>query len=231
MCDDIAQLYFKELERHKRKASVAELVRGPAREKPTSSSFGATFAGLSHDDWPQSNGPPLEGVLQVNISELPYVPTLLKPIALLQIFASWEEWHGASSYNNHEWIVRTHKSLDNLIPMKRPFTSLLNPCWINWKLVANEIPSYPDNIDLIDCDLEAQFESLNNWEELLIGQYETRLGTKIGGWPYSFQNGAVCGEYVLQVSSEEKANWCWGPNGNAFFGLQNGEWKMSWDFL
>jgi len=36
-------------------------------------------------------------------------------------------------------------------------------------------------------------------------------------------------EYVLQVASESKANWYWGPGENAFFGLNGGMWDMLWE--
>lgn len=229
--EEIIDAYVAELDRHLRSASVARLVRGPARDDPSASCVGGRFLGPQGSSWPRTEGLFLEGIIQIKIGELPTPSPLLEGIKLLQVFAASEEWQGLASYNNGPWEVRTYRSLHDLVPMERPSISLLKPCWIEWELRANEIPSYPDNIELIDGEIEARFQELEGWQELLEGRYDTYAGTKVGGWPYSFQNGAECGEFVLQLGSEPKANWVWGPGGSAFFGLSNGEWNMSWDFL
>ena len=230
--DEVISRYFESVDRHLRPACFAKLTRDLRGLTPGASCFGHAFLGGPRAPWPVVDGRPLEGIVQINVAELPHTPSGLHGTALIQVFASGKLAPDAVAYDGGPWLVRSFASLADLVPLERPFKSALRACRINWTHVPNEPPHYPESLDLIDHELVEQFEALDDADALYSQRYPTEVNTKVGGWPYSLQSGASCGEYVFQVGSEEKANWMWGPDGNAFFGKDaEGRWIMSWDFL
>jgi hypothetical protein len=226
----IVDTYFEVLQPHCRTASVAEFRKARGQESPFASKMGGQFVGPPASAWPQSGDEYLEGVLQINIAELPWVPEPLQQFKLIQFFAAWKDWHGTATYENGPWFVSAYKNLDSLVPMERPFESLMESKYIQWKLAKHEIPSYPDNLGIVDEELEEDFHALDDWWLLLDEKYPTSNGTKIGGWPTSQQAGIPNGDtYVIQIDSI--CNWQWFADGVGFLSLDDsGEWDCFCDF-
>jgi hypothetical protein len=80
----IVDKYFEVLQPHCRTASIAEYRRTNGQESPFASKMGGQFVGAAAGAWPQSGDDYLEGVLQINISELPWVPERLQQFKLIQ---------------------------------------------------------------------------------------------------------------------------------------------------
>lgn len=226
----IVEAYFTAMQPYCRKASVAEYKRPCVESSPFSSQMGGQFVGTAAGAWPEVNGEYLEGVLQVNVLELPWVPERLQQFELVQFFAAWKDCRQKATYEDGTWLVKTYQDLSNLVLMEKPFQSLMEPKSIQWKLAEHEIPSYPDNIGIVDEDLERDFQALDDWWLLLEDKFPTSNQTKIGGWPKSQQNGVPdLDAYVVQIDSA--CNWQWFSAGVGFLFLDdNDTWSSFCDF-
>lgn len=227
---DIVESYFAVLQPYCRPASVAEYRRPRGHESPFGSHMGGPFVGTASGAWPQVDGNFLEGVLQVNVSELPWVPERLQQFRLIQFFAAWKNWNGTATYENGPWHVCAYKSLNDLVPMVRPFESLMEPKSIQWRLAEHELPCYPDNLGLVDEELDEDFHAIDGWWLLMEDKFPTSAGTKIGGWPVSQQAGIPNHQaYVIQI--ESAAKWQWFAAGVGFLFLDGDEtWNCFCDF-
>lgn len=211
--------YFDELDQHLLPASIATLKRRK-QTLPTESCFGGVFAGKSDSTWPEVNGKPLEGVLQIRIKDLPFRPKELDNVALIQIFVPCDsDPQGGMVYptdaEGDGVVVRTFSSLRGLRAVKKPYQSQIKPCRIKWSRVDNEIPSYLDFIGLVDAEKQERFWNLKDWAKIQKRHYGNNPRTKVGGWPNSCQNGLNYRGYAVQIGSEYKANFAWGHDGTA----------------
>lgn len=225
--------YFGELDQHRLPASIAVLTR-TKQSTPSESCFGGVFVGTKDTSWPHCHSRPMKGVLQIRTKDLPYCPPQLEKIALIQLFCVCEYSDKGlpvrPDFNEDDWfVVRTFESLRGLRPIDRLSPSQIKPCRIEWIKVANEIPSYPDDIDLIDDDKKEKFRELEDWEKLESEAYSEHWQTKVGGWPVSCQSGLNRKGYAIQIGSEEKANFMWGDDGVAVLYYHRKKWSLEWD--
>ena len=225
--------YFAELDRHLLPASLAVLTR-KKQSTPSASCFGGVFVGKVDSKWPHCRSRPMEGVLQIRTKNLPYCPPQLKTTALIQLFCVCEDsldgFPERPDFDVEGWYaVRTYDTLRGLRPMERPIPSRIKPCCIEWKKVSNEVPSYPDDIGLIDGNKKARFQELEDWAKIERKSYSEHWQTKVGGWPVSCQAGLNRIGYAMQIGSERKANFMWGDNGVAVLFLHRNKWTLEWD--
>ena len=225
--------HFAELDQHLLPASIAVLTR-TNQSTPSESCFGGVFVGRKDTSWPRCRSRPMEGVLQIRIKDLPYCPSQLESVALIQLFCVCEKAHEGlpvrPNFDEDGWIeVRTYESLRGLRPIDRPGPSQIKPCRIEWTKVSNEIPSYPDDIGLTDGDKKERFRELENWAKLESECYSEHWQTKVGGWPVSCQSGLNRKGYAIQIGSEKTANFMWGDNGVAVLYFHRNKWSLEWD--
>ena len=224
--------YFAELDRHLLPASIAVLSR-TKQSTPTESCFGGVFVGSKDVTWPHCSSRPMEGVLQIRTKDLPHRPPELNEIALIQLFCACEDGPKGPvrpDFDEEDWMeVRTYKTLRGLHPMSRPSRSQIKPCRIQWTKVANEIPSYPDDIGLVDSEKQDRFREIADWVKLESVAYSEHSQTKVGGWPASCQSGLNRNGYAIQIGSEKKANFMWGDNGVAVLYYHRTKWSLDWD--
>jgi uncharacterized protein YwqG len=57
----------------------------PAKD-PFASNFGLRPLGVPGEEWPSANGKPLMFICQLNLTIAPFVPELLRDVALLTFF-------------------------------------------------------------------------------------------------------------------------------------------------
>lgn len=224
--------YFAELDRHLRPASVAVLRRAK-QTTPTESCFGGVFVGQKDAVWPEHDGQPLEGVLQIRTKDLPFCPEEIAGISLIQVFVPCKTWPSGlvnPRYGNGEnVVVRSFPTLRGLRTLEKPFKSDLKPCRIDWVKVENEFPTYPDDIGLIDDEKRVRFHELPDWTKVLERTYGSSARTKVGGWPNSCQNGLNYRGYAIQIGSEQKADFMWGHDGTAVVYRDRKKWLLDWD--
>ncbi|MCS7466052.1 DUF1963 domain-containing protein [Stieleria sp. ICT_E10.1] len=231
--DQIVADHFAELNRHLLPASIATLKRSK-QVTPTESCFGGVFVGRKDSQWPHQDSRPLEGVLQIRTKDLPCRPKQLDNIALIQLFCVCDcpdkGFPVMPDFDADDWFaVRTYATLRGLRPMDRPARTHLKSCRIEWNKVENEIPTYPDDIGLVDDEKQERFRELDDWAKLERKHYSAHERTKVGGWPVSCQNGLNYRGYCIQIGSEEKANFMWGHDGVAVLYRIRNKWSLDWD--
>jgi hypothetical protein len=166
-------------------------------------------------------------LLQVNCSELPYVPDELKDTALFVVWLDQEEIPLDTS-QGVGWEIREYASLDGL----RPLPDILKPSHlktfpIRWTLSEADGPGWEDAWGLVDL---APVNESEEGSHAFFERYASHPGTKVGGFPAEIQGGlGGDGTFVFQIGSEEKANWMWGDCGIGYF-LKGpkGYWEFQW---
>ena len=192
--------------------------------RPDAPRFGEVRLERPGEVWPTFRDRPLWPVCQLNLSEAAFRPAGLEDVALLAFFATGDvasmgstDWIDASlSPDGYAWFVRAYPSLDGLVTTSPPdHGSPLRPFEARWR----DVPEldYPTH-DLLDQA---------GYDEDALGDYydhegvRTLDGTKLGGWPrciqsepwWDYRGRGTDVRYVLQIDTEEKANWFWGDAG------------------
>ena len=226
--DEIIESTFAELDRHLRKASIAQVGGFRPPDDPLTSWFGGHFLALPDESWPENDHGPMLPLIQVRTDELPYKPNFLSDIAFFTVFIDCKELPVDAATNGDHWIIRTYKTLDGLTPITPPVESWLRPFPIKWSLTEDEGPQWDDAWGLHDL---RPFNGLNDCINLFYDRYHQHSFTKIGGWPSYIQSGMYDPDrFVLQIGSEEKPRWMWGDNGNGYFYIdEKDEWILLWD--
>ena len=209
-----------------RKASILNAGGSRPTGDPFASHMGLRPLALPGEAWPSFEGEPLMLVCQMNLTNAPSVPELLKDVKLITFYANpeTEEW---PEEGGTEWVVRTYNSLDGLAPMTPPAVRKGFEC--SWR-DCEDYPSIddPDRVvpdDFDDSELEV--ESVHR--------------TKIGGWASNIQSEpwweysehAAAPKYCFQVASEEKAGLVWGDGGTLYLGRGTApgcenQWFLDW---
>lgn len=210
-----------------RPASIATLGGFRPPEDPTTSWFGRAVA-LPGEGFPVWDGEPMPPLLQIRVSELPYVPDALTNIALLVLF------HNAHRYpfdapQGEGWTIREYGTLDGLVPLDTAVVlPRLKPFPIRWSRIEDDAPGWEDAWGLIDLTPVNECEAAS---DAFFDDFSRYSGTKVGGFPKEIQHGVGVERFVFQVGSEEKANWMWADNGiGYFFRDEAGRWSWSCQF-
>ena len=165
-------------------------------------------------------------LIQIRVSELPFVPGQLQNVALLVLFHNLHE-HPFDLPNGQGWLIREYTDLNDLKPLPGVSTPY-RPFPIRWSRVENDAPGWEDAADLIDMSAVNSDESATDF---FFNEFERYSCTKVGGSPTEIQHGVGLDDYVFQVGSEEKVKWMWADNGiGYFFRSSNGEWRWSCQF-
>ncbi len=200
------------------------------KQKPVdvTSIFSGDFLMLAEEEWPTSNKKPMLPLLQVMVDELPVIPEKLKPFKAITIFIDDEHLPFDSS-NGDGWLVRTYNSLENLIIKENPKKdSAVKRFQLNWIKEEADFPQLEDSQELVNL---SELDKIDDPSEMYYDEYETVESTKVGGYPCIVQSSLEMklDEFVIQIGTEDKANWMWGDSGIGYFGINDsGEWKMEW---
>ncbi|MBN1583106.1 MAG: DUF1963 domain-containing protein [Anaerolineae bacterium] len=214
---------FQELESKLASAAIAQIGGFRPPQDPRSSWFGKGV-GLPGEGLPEFNGEPMFPLLQINVSELPFVPPELSATRLLVLFHNRHE-HPFDRPHGDGWEIREYADIEELQPLpKVPYAIPLRPFPIRWRLVDDDAPGWETAWDIIDLTRVNQDEKTTDY---FFKQFNRYAGTKVGGFPYEIQHSVETGSFVFQVGSEEKANWMWADNGIGYFGRCAGA-KWTW---
>jgi len=228
--ETIIQKTFAEIDRHLRKASIAQLEDEQPADDPACSWFGKVTMAGKGETWPVYNGKYLLPLLQVRLKDLPYIPPRLQNEAFLAVFMDPDELPLDDPRNGQGFLVRTYKTLEELAPLAQPdMDSPVKSFPIRWILAEDEGPNWEDAWNLMDM---SAFNKLGGGEiDLYYNRYHNNEKTKIGGWPCLVQSELpAIGEFVFQIGSEDKAGWMWGDDGIGYFLLDDkGQWHLTWE--
>jgi hypothetical protein len=225
--DEVIAAAFAALDRHVRKASIAEIGGFRPSSEPITSYFGGRFVARAGEEWPLNGGEPMIPLLQVRTDELPYRPEALEGIALFNVFIGPRELPlDLPAANGQGWVIRTYPSLEGLSQLAPPAEPQIRSFPVRWHLSSTDGPQWDDAWGLYDL---SEFNRLNDTVHLFYDRYDQHPHTKVGGWPAYTQSSIGSDDYVFQIGSEEKPHWMWGDNGNGYFFFRNGQWSLSWD--
>ncbi len=175
-------------------------------------------------------------VATIFLPDSPVCPKELSGIKLITIFVSNNLYKHLNGDDLSRWfVIKTYRSLDNLVPCS--YTSkAIKPFPLSTELVENDFPTWdnggiPDDIDQEICTLEEQ-GNLDYFEDIYEKNYRLH---KIGGYPSFCQSGVWYGDdypFVLQISSDFKANFNIIDSGNFYFyyNTLKQDWKVYCDF-
>ncbi len=209
-----------------RPAAIAEVGGFRPPEDPCSSWFGRAVS-LPGEGYPTWDGEQMAPLLQIRVSELPFVPEQLKSTALLALFINtrlfpFEEPHGEG------WLIREYESVDELMALPTPRRGWhVRPFPIRWSQVDDDHPGWEDCWSLVDLEEVSQDKEAS---DEFFDRFATYPSTKVWGYPSEIQHGIGLDGYVFQVGSEEKANWMWVDHGIGYFFKRGSNWEWSCQF-
>lgn len=191
------------------------------------SGYGGVFWGLSGEHWPAKEGEVFKPALSIRVDELPFIPEYLEGIALLNVFATTH----FDPFSDHDGVVvRTYKSLDDLVPLKLPENLPKEFYRVYWI----EKIDYPDYLNL-EHQLGSEIES-EDWDEIekAFDAYPNLSGVKLGGWPTQIQMSAVyfivAGDpgYIGQIDWHEAYSFMDGGIGYLLWSEKFGYYTDGW---
>ena len=186
---------------------------------PLASTFFLTSVGKPGEDWPVHNGEPLAYICQLNLTEAPYVPDMLKDIAILTFYINVDQYL-AGERSEGTWCIRAYSSLEGLVPLQPPKGSTPRKGFeCRWELQKEDYPVYDDpELAPVPGVTEEKLEELLEDQEL----YNLKK-TKIGGWASNIQHPQSwnCPDsaepaFCLQINSEEKVRLNWVDSGTIY---------------
>lgn len=211
----------------RRPASIAEIGGFRPPEDPCISWFGRAVS-RQGEGFPVWNGEAMLPLLQIRVSELPWVPDALRDVALLVLFHNVRK-HPFDAPHGEGWAIREYASLEDLVPLDQDrLLPGIKSFPIRWSRIEDDAPGWEDAWSLVDLG------PVNDCVPAADAFFETfsrHAGTKVGGYPCEIQHGVGLDNFVFQVGSEEKSNWIWADNGiGYFFRDPDGRWSWSCQF-
>lgn len=183
------------------------------------------------------NGTPMFPIATIFVEDSEYTPKALKNVRLITIYMDFEFWNnlGAEDYKDF-FVINVYNDFDQLVQCN--YTSdEITPFPLVPKRVDDEFP-LSDEIEYISeayDDIISDYEEKGVWDyyEDIFGQNNSKH--KIGGYPCHIQGpvGYDDGyEFVLQISSDEKAGMNIVEGGNFYFGYnpEKNDWSVRCDF-
>ncbi|WP_315113087.1 DUF1963 domain-containing protein [Clostridium intestinale] len=168
----------------KRKATIMQIGGFKPDNKLSSSWFGMVMLCSPGEEWPSTNGKPMNALCQINLTELPYVPESLKDLELITVFIGPEAYPNNDD-NGVNWCLRAYRNIENLVPLKQIATdSRIKSFQMKGILVEEDYPSWYNFTNIEDSELELEEEI----EEEYWDYFNNVEGFKIGVWPSLIQS-------------------------------------------
>jgi len=240
---------YRMLEAKARKASIAKFIPSKKPSNPISSWLYGHSVGLPGETFTDIKGTPLFPLIQINCSELPFVPPQLKGTALVVVYVSaggWPQWNmpiakkiAPGKYAGINWQIREYKSLNNLKiveGLRVPKSWNDSTEWfakssaIKWKLATNEFPGWEDAWYVLGEDVMSAINSTP--ADKFYDEYLNSAETKVGGYLYEVQGYPPphkMADYVFQIGQNMKVDMQIGDNGVMSFFKGTNHWECNID--
>lgn len=179
-------------------------------------------------------GNPLEPLATIFLRDLPHLPTALKKLALITIFAPRNAWVSGVEEARTGCVIRGYSTTENLEICDYRATGL-TPCILTPEPVSNDMPAWQA------CggsgELWAQIEDfeaahdMDYREDICDSAHETH---KIGGYPTYAQEAPqqpAGYSFVLQICSDDAAGLSIGDSGSYYFfyNPRRNDWRVHAD--
>jgi len=197
-----------------RPSSLAKIGGFAPKADSITSWFGGPFIGLPGEELPRYQNTFMFPLLQIRVDELPYIPTILQDAAFLIVFINGNKIPFSEPHGNG-WFIREYKKIDNLQVMETSLkNNIVKSFQITWGLAVNDTPGYEDLLNIVNqSKINISTDQIEDFLSLNPGY----SNTKVGGYPFVIQNEIADSNFLLQIDSEEKANWQWGDGGIGYF--------------
>ena len=219
---------YKELDRNLKEASIAHIGGFRPPEDKITSWFGGRGVGLKHEIIPTYKGKEMFCLLQVKISELPFIPQELKNTKFLVVFTNREEFP-FNKPHGEGWEIREYDSLAGLgfLPKSKE-PDVVRDFPVMWHKIDDDAPDWENAWEIVDM---TPINESDGEDERFFDEYNRYPGTKFGGYPSCIQHGHNLEGFIFQIGSEEKPNWMWADNGIAYFNKdKSGTWGFECQF-
>lgn len=204
---------------HARPCSVLTVGGFRPANNPLASNFFLAPAGEPGEVWPSYMGEPLTYICQLNLAEAPYVPEMLKDIAIITLYINLDRYL-SEERNEGTWCIRAYKSPEGLVSLQPPTPGTSRKGFeCRWELCEEDYPVYDDpGLVPVPGVPEDELDELLEEAEL----YNLKR-TKIGGWASNIQHPQSwqCPDnaepvFCLQINSEEKVGLNWVDSGTIY---------------
>jgi uncharacterized protein YwqG len=217
-------------QRNSRAASALKVGGFRPTLSPMASNFCRAPVGLANETWPEFESVPLAFVCQINLTDAPAVPDILRDIALLTFFVSPEDGE-LGRENGERWVLRAYKSLDGLAPLVVPANApeLGKAFECAWEKVEDH-PN-DDDPEIVNVPgARTPRKDFDNVARSKIGGYASTIQSE-PWWGYDSHPAGP--RFCLQINSEEKAQLAWGDGGALYIarGTTPGaeaQWFLDW---
>jgi len=204
-----------------RPASVVTIGGFRPTRNPLASHFGLAPVALPEETWPCVGECPLFFICQLNVTEAPTVPELLRDIALITVFVDMKARH-LGKENGAGWLVRAYGGLENLRPLALPNAATVPRGFEVRYELAEDHPVYDDPELKILPGFSRKGVHLKNIHRTKIGGYASNIQSEQWWWYTDTPEEMPPGHpsrprYCFQIASEDKVGLYWGDNGILYF--------------
>jgi hypothetical protein len=228
----------------RRRAIIAQVGGFRPPDDPAASWLGGVKLARTDEEWPVADAEPMQGVLQLRTSDLPWRPPAFGEVELLTLFLA--DQLPIDEPNGSHWCLRTYATLDGLAPVSQPARERdpLLPkdslsTFKTFPLLFSEVDDWPSNDDIpheLRAEWKAAFDDDDGNDADRPSPHE---GLKVAGWPYCVQGEVSWSDggthisdvdFVLQVDSDAKVGLAFGDGGILYLGQRRstGTWHASW---
>jgi len=186
--------------------------------------------GLANETWPELKSVPLAFICQMNLTDAPAVPDLLRDIVLLTLFAAPED-NEPGRENGDGWVLRAYKSVEGLTLLVPPPNApkIGKPFECAWERVEDH-PNHDDPERVNVPGARAPRSGFENVARTKVGGYASTIQSE-PWWGYDPHPAQP--RFCLQINSEEKAQLAWGDAGTLYLarGTTPGtgeQWYLDW---
>lgn len=181
-----------------------------------------------------AEGNPLEPLATIFLRDLPHLPSSLKKLALITVFAPPNAWASGAEDARLGCVIRAYSTTENLEVCDYRATGL-TPCILTPEPVSNDMPAWQacGGSDELWEQIEAleAAHDLDYWENICDTAHETH---KIGGYPTYAQEAPqqpAGYSFVLQICSDDAAGLNIGDCGSYYFfyNPRRNDWRVHAD--
>jgi hypothetical protein len=175
-------------------------------------------------------------ILQIRMDELPFVPEVLKPFALLTLWFDVETDLIWETESGKGFVIRTYETLDGLVPIGSGYRE--HPTFptfpINWRELKQDLPCWEEAGEFIPLSILRSRDSDWYFDHPAFverAQLQSDAPIKIGGYSQWWQSlqGVDGGDYAFFLDTTSKGQFGFPAGGNANFFKTANNWEMRVD--